>query len=68
MSFIYHFDMCQGKNGTNALIVAEVQNLQMIQEAVIYAIDLSGIANEPNGMREIHMNNKYFVPTLFVFL
>ena len=39
-----------------------------MQKAVVNAIVLSGIANEPNAMREIYMDNRYSVPTLFVLL
>ena len=68
MNFIYHLDVYQGKNATNAFIVAEAQILPTMQKAVINAIVKSGIANEPNGMREIYMDNRYSVPTLFVLL
>ena len=66
MNFIYHLDVYQGKYATNAFIMAEAYNLLTKQKAVINAIVKSGIANEPNGMREIYMDNKYSVPTLFV--
>ena len=68
MNFIYHLDVYQGKNATNAFIVAEVQNLPMMQKAVVNAIVMSRIANEPNGMREIYMDNRYSVPILFLFV
>jgi hypothetical protein len=58
----------QGKNTTNAFIAADTQNLPMMQKAVINTIVLSRIANEPNGMREIYMDNRYSVPSLYVLL
>ena len=66
MNFIYHLDVYQGKNATNAFIATEAHNLPTTQKAVVNAIVLSGIANEPNGMREIYMDNRYSAPTLFV--
>jgi len=68
MNIIYHLDVYQGKNVTNALIAAEAHNLPSTQKAVVNAIVLSGITNEPNGMQEIYMDNRYSVPTLFVLL
>ena len=44
---------------TNAFIAEEAHNLPTTQKAVVNAIVLSGIDNEPNGMREIYMDNKY---------
>ncbi len=58
MNFIYHLDVYQGKNATNAFIAEEAHNLPTTQKAVVNAIVLSGIANEPDGMREIYMNNR----------
>ncbi|KAL3800369.1 hypothetical protein HJC23_003665 [Cyclotella cryptica] len=43
-------------------------DLPTTQKTVVNAIVLSGIANEPNGMREIYMDNRYSTPTLFVLL
>ena len=65
--FFYHLDV-QGKNATNAFIVAEGHNSPMTQKAVINTNVLSRIASEPNGMREIHMDYRYSTPTLFVFM
>jgi hypothetical protein len=59
MTFIYHLGVYQGKNATNALIAAEAHNLPTTQKAVVNAIVLSGIPNEPNGMREMYMDNRY---------
>ena len=68
MNFIYHLDVYQGKNATNAFIGAEAHNLPTTQKAVVNAIVLSGITNEPNGMREIYIDNRYSAPTLFILL
>ena len=43
MNFIYHLDVYQGKNATNAFVVAEARNLQTTQKAVVNAIVLSGM-------------------------
>jgi hypothetical protein len=67
-NFIYHLDVYQGKNATNAFITAEAHNLPTTQKAVVNTIVLSGIANEPNGMREIYMDDRYSASTLFVLL
>ena len=63
-NFIYHLDVYQGKNATNAFITAEAHSSPMTQKAVVNAIVLSSIANKLNGMREIYMDNRYSAPTL----
>jgi hypothetical protein len=68
MNFIYHLDVYQGKNATNAFVVVEAHNLPTTQKAVVNTIVLSGIANEPNGIREMYMDNRYSMPTLFILL
>jgi hypothetical protein len=40
----------------------------MTQKAVVNAIVLSGISTDPDGMREIYMDNRYSAPELFVML
>jgi hypothetical protein len=67
-NFFYHLDVYQGKNSTNVFIAEEAHNLPTTQKAVVNAIVLSGIANEPDGMREMYMDNRYSAPTLFVLL
>ncbi len=68
MNFIYHLDVYQGKNATNAFIAAEAYNLPTTHKADVNTIVLSGIANKPNGMWEIYMDNRDYAPTLFVIL
>jgi hypothetical protein len=68
MNFIYHLDVYQGKNATNAFIAEEAHDLPTTQKAVVNAIVLSGIANDTDGMREIYMDNRYSAPSLFVLL
>lgn len=65
---IYFIDVYQGKKATNAHIVEEAWNLPTTQKAVVNAIVTSGHATNPNGMREIYMDNHYSSPKLFVFL
>eukprot|EP00956_Cyclotella_meneghiniana_P008474 scaffold11429_cov48-Cyclotella_meneghiniana.AAC.4 len=67
-NFIYHIDVYQGKNATNAFIAKEAWGLPTTQKAVVNAVISSGIANDPDGMREIYMDNSYSAPTLFVLL
>jgi len=64
MNFIYHLDVYQGKNATNAFIAEEAHNLPTTQKAVVNAIVLSGIAND--SMREIYMDNHFSALELFV--
>jgi hypothetical protein len=58
----------QGKNASNAHIVEEAWGLPTTQKAVVNAVISSGINNDPNGMREIYMDNRYTAPELFVIL
>ena len=67
-NFIYHIDVYQWKNATNAHIVEEAWLLPTTQKAVVNAVISSGIDNDPEGMREIYMDNRYTSPDLFVLL
>jgi hypothetical protein len=67
-NFIYHFDVYQGKNATNAHTVEEAWGLPTTQKAVVNAVVSSGIINDTEGMREIYMHNRYTAPELFVTL
>lgn len=67
-NFIYHLDIYQGKNSNNAHIVEEAWHLPTTQKAVVNAIISSGIHNNPEGMREIYMDNRYTAPELFLLL
>jgi hypothetical protein len=67
-NFIYHLDIYQGKNSNNAHIVEEAWHLPTTQKAVVNAIISCGIHNDPDGMREIYMDNRYTAPELFVLL
>jgi hypothetical protein len=67
-NFIYHIDVYQGKNATNAHIAEEAWSLPTTQKAVVNAVISSGIDNDPEGMREIYMDNRYTSPDLFVLL
>jgi hypothetical protein len=67
-NFIYHIDVYQGKNSTNAFIAKEAWGLPTTQKAVVNAVISSGIANNPDGMHEIYMDNRYSAPTLFMLL
>ena len=66
--FIYHIDVYKGKNAANIHVIEEAWNLPTIQKAVVNAIVGSGISNDPDGMREIYMDNHYLAPELFVTL
>ena len=68
INFIYHLDVYQGKNATNAHIAEEAWTLPTTQKAVVNAIVSSGISTDPDGMREIYMDNRYSAPELFVML
>ena len=56
-NFIYHLDVYQGKNSTNAHITEEAWKLPTTQKAVVNAVIASGINNDPHGMQEIYMDN-----------
>jgi hypothetical protein len=65
-NFIYHIDVYQGKDATNAFIAEEACHLPTTQKAVVNAIVSSGLSNDPDGMREIYMDIRYSAPALFV--
>ncbi len=67
-NFIFHLDVYQGKNATNAHITQEAWHLPTTQKAVVNAVISSGINNDPDGMRELYMDNRYTAPELFVLL
>ena len=67
-NFIYHLDVYQGKNSSNAQITEEAWSLPTTQKAVVNTVITSGIENDPGGMRELYMDNRYTSPHLFVFL
>ena len=58
-NFIYHLDVH---------IIQEAWHLPTTQKAVVNAVVSSGINNDPDGMREIYMDNRYTAPELFVLL
>ena len=65
---MYHIDVYQGKNASNAHIVKEAWSLPATQKAVVNAIMSCGITTDPDSMREFYMDNRYTAPKLFVFL
>jgi hypothetical protein len=67
-NFIYHIDVYQGKNATNVFIAEEASLLPTTQKAVVNAIVSCGLANEPDGIRELYMDNRYSAPSLFMLL
>jgi hypothetical protein len=67
-NFVYHLDIYQGKNQTNAFIAREAWNLPTTQKAVVNAIISSGLVNDPDGSRELYMDNRYTSPALFILL
>jgi hypothetical protein len=67
-NFIYDIDVYQGKNATNDFIVEEAWMLPITQKAVVNAIMLSGLANDPDGMHKIYTDNRHSAPPLFVLL
>ena len=67
-NFIYHIDLYQGKNSSNAFIHRDAHNLPTTQKAVVNAIVSSRLHNDTDGMREIYMDNRYSSPSLFVLL
>jgi len=67
-NFIYHLDVYQGKNSTNAYIKCVAWNLPTTQKAVVNAVLCSGLENDPDRMRELYMDNRYSSPSLFVVL
>jgi hypothetical protein len=67
-NFVYHLDVYQGKNQTNAFIAEEAWKLPTTQKAVVNAIISSGLSNDPNGFWELYMYNRYSSPTRFVLL
>jgi hypothetical protein len=68
LNFIYHIDVYQGKNATNAHIDEEAWTLPTTQKAVVNAIVSSGISTDPDGMHELYMDNRYTAPELFILL
>jgi hypothetical protein len=67
-NFIYYIDVYQGKNATNDFILEEAWMLRTTQKAVVNAIMLSGLANDPDGMHKVYTDNRYSAPPLFVLL
>ncbi len=67
INFIYHLNVYQGKNASNAFIAQEEWHLPTTQKAVVNAVLSSGIINRPDGMREIYMDNRYSAPPLLDF-
>ncbi len=67
-NFVYHLDVYQGKNQTNAFIAQEAWNLPTTQKAVVNAIISSDLANDTDGYRELYMDNRYSSPSLFILL
>jgi len=49
-NIIYHIDVYQGKNATNAHVVEEAWNLPTMQKTIMNVIVLSGINNNQEGM------------------
>ena len=67
-NFIYHLDVYQGKNANNAHIVEEAWSLPTTQKAVVNAIVMSGLSNDPFGKRKLYKDNRYTALELFVLL
>ena len=67
-NFIYHLDVYQGKNATNAHIVEVVWTFPTTQKAVVNVVVSSGISTDPDGMHNIYIDNCYSAPELFVML
>jgi hypothetical protein len=65
-NFIYHLDVYQGENATNAHIAEEAWSLPTTQKAVVNPVISTGINNDPDGMMEIYMDNRYSSPHLFM--
>ena len=59
LNFIYHLDAYQGKNMNNCNIKEEAWHLSTTQKTVVNAILQSRIENDPDGMRELYMDNHY---------
>jgi hypothetical protein len=55
--FIYHIDVYQGKNASNAHIAEEAWGLLPTQQSVVNAVISLSIENNPEGMRELYMDN-----------
>jgi hypothetical protein len=56
-NFIYQLDVNQGENSTNAYVKFTAWNLPTTQKAVMNAVLCSGLAKDPDGMRELYMDN-----------
>jgi Transposase IS4 len=57
--YIHHMDVYQGKNASNVGIKPEARCLPTTQKAVLNAVLQTRIANDPNGLRLIAMDNQY---------
>ena len=51
MNFIYHIEMYQGKNASNAHMAEEAWTLPTTQKAVVNTVISSDVNNDPEGMR-----------------
>jgi hypothetical protein len=56
---ILHADVYQGKCDTNVGVSDEIGELPTMQKAVVHAIVETGIANDPDGAREVSADNRY---------
>lgn len=58
-NFIHHLDVYQGGNASNAYIAEEAWSLPTTQKAVVVVnvFMSSGLSNDPDGMREVYMDN-----------
>ncbi len=67
-NFIIHIDVYQGKNSENVFIPRDIWDLPTTQKAVVNSIIATNLGNDPNGYRELYMDNRYSAPELFVML
>ena len=61
-------DVYQGKNVTNAYVKHEAWKLLTMQKVVVNTVLCNRLANDPDGMCEIYMDNHYHAPSLFILL
>ena len=66
--FVRHIDVYQGKNAGNIDVAEQAKNLPTTMKAVVNAVIASGMANDPDGARELFFDNRYAAPELCALL
>ena len=66
--FVRHIDIYQGNNSVNIDIHARATNLSTAIKVVVNGIITAGVVNDPNGARELFLDNRHACPELLSIL